>query len=114
MTSPRERAQHFVDQLSPLGPVSVRRFFGGWALTLHGVQFAFVMDTLYLCADDRTRPGLVRLGSVPFEYEKKTGTVKLQRYLSAPDSALDDDDALCALARDALKVAAEKPKKQKR
>ncbi|WP_188298829.1 TfoX/Sxy family protein [Streptomyces sp. CBMA156] len=56
MSGSRSLAEHVADQLAPLGEVTVHRHFGGRALRSHGIQFAIVMDTLYLRVDDATRP----------------------------------------------------------
>lgn len=99
----RELAEHVADQLD--APVDLRRFFGGWALVLGGVQFAFVMDTLYLATDDATRPQLIEAGSVPFAYTAKGRVVTVERYYSAPPGALDDRTQLRRLAGLALSAA---------
>lgn len=105
MSGSRESARHFADLLAPLGSVTLHRFFGGWGLSLRGTQFAMVMDTLYFCVDDRTRPAYVAAGSEPFSYAAGGRRVEVRRYYRAAPDTLDDEDALGGLARDALRVA---------
>ena len=105
MSGSRELAEHVCDQLAPLGPVVLCRFFGGFALERAGAQFAIVMDTLYFCVDDCTREAYAALGSQPFAYRAAGRRVSVQRYYSAPEDALDDADRLAALARDAIAAA---------
>ena len=102
MSGSRELALHFQDVLSPLQMVGVRRFFGGWALTCHGRQFAIVMDTLYLRTDDDLRKTLSSRGSTPFSYRSGNRRVLVERYYTAPEEALERPEELCRLARRAI------------
>ena len=106
MSGSHELAEHFVGLLAPLGTISLRRFFGGWALTRAGVQFAMVMDTLYFCVDEGTRPGYEAAGAGPFAYRSGMRRVEVRRYYSVPAEVVDDEERLCALATEALNVAA--------
>ncbi|WP_441247174.1 TfoX/Sxy family protein [Kitasatospora sp. McL0602] len=102
MSGSRGLAEHVADQLASLGEVTVHRYFGGWALRSHGIQFAMVMDTLYLRVDDAARASYEDAGSVPFSYRAAGREVVVRRYWSVPVEALDDRAALGALARAAL------------
>lgn len=99
----RELAEHVIDQLEL--PVDLRRFFGGWALVLDHVQFAMVMDTVYLVTDESSRPELIHAGSVPFTYQAKGKTVTVSRYYSVPPDALDDPQRLRQLVATAIATA---------
>lgn len=102
MSGSKEFAQHFCDILAPLGNVEVRPFFGGWGLALRGVQFAMVMDTLYFYVDDAAREAYAARGSVPFTYNSGARRVRVARYASVPESALEDEEELNALAQAAV------------
>ena len=104
----RELAEHVIDQLDM--PVELRRFFGGWALVHDGAQFAVVMDTLYVVADDSTRPALIEAGSVPFTYQARGRTVTVGRYHSVPEDAFDDPESLRRLAREAIAIVGGRPR----
>lgn len=98
-----ENVRHLHEQLSELGAVECRRFFGGWGFRRHGVQFASVLrGRLYLHADATLRAALADAGSEPFRYEKKGRTVTVERFQSMPEEALDDPEALLDWARRAL------------
>lgn len=99
-------------RLMPLGPVEVRRFFGGHALVLDGVQFAFLFgDRLWLRADETTRPQFVAAGAEPFSYGGAGGRrVIVSSYFEAPAEVLADPAELLAWSRRAH--AAAKAKKQ--
>ncbi|WP_031073057.1 TfoX/Sxy family protein, partial [Streptomyces sp. NRRL WC-3742] len=102
MSGSRSLAEYVADQLAPLGEVTLHRYFGGWALRCHGIQFAIVMDTLYLRVDGEARSSYESAGSTPFTYHAAGRTVVVHAYYSAPAQAIDDRTELCALARAAL------------
>ncbi len=87
--------ESIVDRIAAHVPVWTRGFFGGTALVHGDVQFAMVMGgTLYLVADELTRPRFEAAGSEPFSYPTSRGPVTVGRYWSLPGSAFDDPDAL--------------------
>ncbi len=105
------------DALSGLGPVSVRRMFGGAGVYADGVMFGLITDdTLYLKADDETKRAFEAEGFEPFGYDGKKRRIVLP-YWRAPERLLDDSDEMVAWARVALAVArraaAAKPKRKK-
>ncbi|WP_149536331.1 TfoX/Sxy family protein [Siccirubricoccus phaeus] len=103
------------EQLAPLGPVTMRRMFGGAGVFCHGVMFGLVVaETLYLRGDEQNRECFAAAGSTPFSYERQGRVVELA-YWRVPDQLLDEADELLAWARAALaaarRVAAKKPGK---
>ncbi|SHI17613.1 TfoX/Sxy family protein [Streptomyces sp. 3214.6] len=102
MSGSRSLAEHVADQLAPLGGVTVHRYFGGWALRSRGIQFAIVMDTLYLRVDDATRLSYEEAGCTPFTYRAAGRAIVVHAYYSAPAQVIDDRTQLCVLARAAL------------
>jgi DNA transformation protein and related proteins len=106
-----------VDVLGGLGPVSVRRMFGGAGVYADGVMFGLVADdTLYLKADDATKGAFEAEGLGPYGYGGAGKRIDLP-YWRIPERLLDDPDEMVAWARVALGVAcrakAAKPKKTK-
>lgn len=104
------------DGMRGLGPVSVRRMFGGAGIFADGVMFALVADdTLYLKADDETKGTFEAEGLAPFGYAGRNKRIDLP-YWRAPERLLDDPDEMTAWARAALGVArraaAAKPKRK--
>lgn len=88
-----------------LGPVSVRRMFGGAGVYADGVMFGLIADdTLYLKADDKTKRVYVSEGLGPFVYEGGGRTVAMS-YWRIPERLLDDPDEMVSWARTALGVA---------
>jgi DNA transformation protein and related proteins len=105
------------DTMRGLGPVSVRRMFGGAGVYADGVMFALVADdTLYLKADATSRVAFEAEGLQPFGYEGRNKRIDLP-YWRAPERLLDDPDEMAEWARRALAVArraaAAKPKRKK-
>jgi DNA transformation protein len=93
------------DALSGLGPVSVRRMFGGAGVYADGVMFGLVADdTLYLKADDATQRAFAAEGLEPFVYEGRGRKIAMS-YWRIPERLLDDPDEMVAWARAALGVA---------
>lgn len=106
------------DALAGLGPVLVRRMFGGAGIYCDGVMFALVSDdTLYLKADAGSRAAFEVEGQGPFVYQGKGRPVAMS-YWRAPDRLLEDPEDLLAWARTALAVArreaASKPRRSGR
>jgi len=93
------------DALSGLGPVAVRRMFGGAGIYADGVMFGLVADdTLYLKADDETKRAFEAEGLEPYGYEGHGRRIALP-YWRAPERLLDDADEMAGWARVALDVA---------
>jgi DNA transformation protein len=94
------------DLLGPLGPISVRRMFGGAGIFRDGVMFALIVDdTLYFKADDSSRGSFEAEGLAPFSYETKNGRNTIMSYWRCPDRLFDDPDEMAAWARQALAAA---------
>jgi DNA transformation protein len=114
MAVSKEFVEHVLDLLSGLGPVTARPMFGGYDLYLEGRVFALLHhDTLYLKADEISRPDFEAAGLPQFRPHVK-GKPFPMPYFEAPEDALEDADELCRWARRALEAAyrAEaKPKK---
>ena len=87
-----------------LDDVTTRRMFGGYALYHRGEGFAMLMwdDRIYLKAQGSLAAALAAEGSQKFSYDRKDGRRVEIGYWSLPDSALDDPEAACTLARRAL------------
>ena len=92
--------------LTPLGPVAVRRMFGGGGIFLDGLMFGLISDgVLYLKADDANRPAFETEGLSPFAYDKKGGRTTIMSYWRTPDRLLDEPDELVDWARAAYGAA---------
>lgn len=93
--SARELALDIAERIDRLGPVTVRRFFGGAALVMDGIQVGFVMKgSLYLRVDDASRPVIEALGAAPFAYAAGSKTVTVASYYEVPDAILEDIERL--------------------
>lgn len=104
-----------------LGPVQIKRMFGGAGGYADGVMFLLLSDdTIHIKTDDALKVELRAEGSGPFEWTPQSGprageTIDLG-YWRLPDSALDDPDEAAIWGRKALAIArakaAAKPKKK--
>lgn len=115
----------FVKELfAGLGPVQIKRMFGGAGGYADGVMFLLLADdAIFLKADDALKAELRAEGCVPFVWEPQSGPRAGEKldlgYWRLPDSALDDPDEAVVWGRKALtiakvKAALKKSKKAKR
>lgn len=113
MTASAEYTDYVVELLSPVGPLTVGRFFGGVGVSRASVQFAMIMDnSLYFVVDDSTRPRYEAAGMGPFSYRTKKGRVQVRHYFELPESVLSDPDELRVWAAESVRVAAKKDRKR--
>ena len=93
------------DTMRGLGPVSVRRMFGGAGIYADGVMFGLIADdTHYLKADEKTKRDFEAEGLGPFVYEGGGRTIAMS-YWCIPERLLDDPDEMVAWARTALTLS---------
>jgi DNA transformation protein len=114
----------FVRELfAGLGPVQVKRMFGGAGGYADGLMFLLIADdAIYLKTDEALRAELRAEGSGPFVWAPQSGPRKGEKvdlgYWRLPDSAMDDPDEAAAWGRKALAAArakaAAKPKRKPR
>ena len=98
-----EHMEFLSDQLRPLGPVRMKRMFGGMGLYLDEMMFGVVFgETLYFKVDDRNRSDYVDEGMEPFTYDMKNGKTGALSYYEVPERLYDDADELIEWARKAL------------
>ena len=94
----------FVD----FGPVTIRRMFSGYGISVDRVNFALALRAgLYFRADEQNIPQFEAEGSGPFQYQqRKTGkTVTVNSYWQLPARLFDDSEQLAIWARAALSAA---------
>jgi DNA transformation protein len=95
-----------VELLSPLGPVRVRRMFGGQGLYVDDL-FVAIIDAgqLFLKTDDVTRERFDAAGCVPFTFPNKAGEAVVTSYRRPPEDALESPPLMLPWARLALEAA---------
>ena len=93
MPSKKEYLDFVVEWLSPLGEITSRSMMGGYILYCGGVVFALLADsTLYLKADDTTRPRFAALGLKPFQpFPDQPGTMG---YYPPPAEFFEDPEVM--------------------
>lgn len=90
--------EHALDLFSTLGlPVSARRMFGGLGFYAGGLFFAIgdhEEGRLWLKVDEESRGAFEAAGGQPFTYTTPQREVMTMAYLSPPDSAMEDAEAM--------------------
>jgi DNA transformation protein len=109
-----------IDLFADFGPVTIRRMFSGFGISVDGTNFGLALrGGLYLRADEHSIPRFETEGAKPFEYQTRTKTVTVGSYWQLPERLYDDPQELTEWARAAL-VAAQRaalrkaPKARKR
>ena len=103
--------EHYIELLSPLGPISARAMFGGHGLYCDGRIIAIVDEgELYLKTDAQTRPSFDEAGCRPFVVEMN-GKVGEMKYCTVPDEALESPALMRPWAELALAAAMRQPPK---
>lgn len=96
---------HSCELLATAGPCVARRMFGGWGISVDGMNIALIaFDALYLKVDAQTEAAFAEAGGQPFRYEAKGRTMSL-RYVTPPEEALDNPALMAPWARLALQAA---------
>jgi DNA transformation protein and related proteins len=112
-----------LDIFASFGPVTLRRMFSGFGISVDGVNFAMALRAgLILRADELTIPRFEAEGAKPFQYSTRKKTVTVASYWHVPERLYDDPDefaewaraALAAAQRAALKKGAKKRKAAKK
>lgn len=106
----------FVKELfAGMGPIAVKRMFGGAGGYADGVMFLLIADdAIYLKTDEPLRAALREECSGPFVWEPSSGPRAGEKvemsYWRLPDAALDDPELAVEWGRKALAVAIAKAK----
>ena len=95
-----------IDLFADFGPVTIRRMFSGFGISVDGTNFALALRSgLYLRADDQTIPRFEAEGSKPFQYQTRARIVTVLSYWQLPERLYDDPEQLTGWARAALAAA---------
>jgi DNA transformation protein len=94
------------EMFSGLGPVTVRRMFGGRGIYHRGLIVAIVFkDEVLLKADAVSAPEFEAAGARRWTYEGRSGRPVEMPYWSVPDAAFDDPDEMSRWVRLAWSAA---------
>jgi DNA transformation protein len=108
------------EHFAALGPLKIKRMFGGAGVYRQGIIFALLDDgVVWLKGDETNVPALEAAGSRQFTYPGKDEVEMKLGYWSLPDSATDDADEAAEWGRGAFEVAlrkaaAKKPVRKKK
>ncbi len=94
------------EMFEAVGPVTIRRMFGGKGIYARGIIFALELrGELMLKGDDDSAALLEQAGAKRWRYEGRSGRLVAMPYWTVPDEALDDPDMMAKWARIALDAA---------
>lgn len=95
---------HVRELLAPLGPISVRRMFGGHGVYCDELIIALLAEgQLWLKVDAESRPDFEAAGCVAFSYSGKGKPVAMS-YFSIPDAAMESPQQMLPWAQRALQA----------
>lgn len=94
------------EMFQALGPVTIKRMFGGKGIYHLGLIIAVeVDDAILLKADDTSAPEFEAAGALQWFYEGKKGKAVKMPYWSIPEDAFDDPDIMARWVRLAYEAA---------
>ncbi|RWN99661.1 TfoX/Sxy family protein [Mesorhizobium sp.] len=98
--------ERIAELFEALGPVSIRKMFGGKGIYFDGVIVAIVIrGELMLKADAESAPECEAAGCRQWTYTgSRHGKLVSMPYWSVPDSAFDDPDEMAVWARRAFEA----------
>jgi DNA transformation protein and related proteins len=100
------------EMFSALGPVTIKRMFGGKGVYHKGLIVAVeVRDEMLLKADAISAPEFEAAGARRWFYEGKKGKPINMPYWSVPEDAFDDPDIMARWVRLAYEAALRAPGK---
>jgi DNA transformation protein len=108
MKTSTEFADFALDLFAGLGPVVARSMFGGHAFFVGKAMLA-IGDAdewkLWLKVDDATRARFLDAGGVAFVYASKGGRTTTMSFVTPPDAAMEEAEAMLPWATLALEAA---------
>ena len=95
------------EMFEPLGPVTIKRMFGGKGIYHQGLIIALELSDgeLLLKADATSAAEFRAAGARQWTYESKKGKPEAMPYWTIPDESLDDPDILQKWLRLAYEAA---------
>lgn len=111
MAAPLSEFEAFAAELfAPLGPIRIRRMFGGAGVYAQERMFALLaFDTIYLKADAANAAAFDAEDCPAFTYAPPSGGAMTMSYRRMPESALDDPEDAARWGRLGLEAALRVP-----
>ena len=109
-----EFREFLLDHFSELGPIEIKRMFGGAGLYLGDACFALVVDErIMMRGDEVLGPEFEDAGSEQWVYSNKTRGDVAMPYWNLPESAIDDPEEAVEWARKSLVPARDSATKKR-
>ncbi|MDP3175169.1 MAG: TfoX/Sxy family protein [Phenylobacterium sp.] len=100
------------EMFAGLGPVDIRRMFGGKGVYHRGLIVAIELrGDMLLKADEVSAPAFEAAGARRWAYEGRKGKAVQMPYWSIPEDAFDDPDQMAGWVRLAYEAALRAPAK---
>lgn len=111
MAAPLSEFEAFAAELfAPLGPIRIRRMFGGAGVYAQERMFALLaFDTIYLKADAANAAAFDAEDCPAFTYAPPSGAAMTMSYRRMPESALEDPEDASRWGRLGLEAALRVP-----
>ena len=106
MSISQENIDFALELFEGLGPLTTRKMMGGLCIYSDGTIFSIIHSdgTLWLKGKDAFGDKMTADGWPRWSYSRDGKKTTYMPYWLLPDSALDDPDAACDLARQALAI----------
>ena len=106
MAFSKQFADYILELSEPIGPVTLRRMFGGACLKYGTATFALIKDdTVFLRVDEGNMDHFKVAKSYPFTYTRKNKEITLGSYYRMPDEALEDTELFVDWAKRSIDAA---------
>lgn len=97
---------HLLDLFSSFGPITLKRMFSGFGISVDGINFAMALRAgIIFRVDERTIANYDAEGARPFQYTTAKRTIVVQSYRHIPERLYDDGEEFALWAREALEAA---------
>ncbi len=108
--------EHLADLFFSLGPITIRRMFGGKGIYHQGLIFALDMSDgrIMLKGDTQNAGDYEAAGCERWTYQRSGRKPTAMPYWNAPDEAMDDPDAMTPWARSAFAAALRADEKKRK
>lgn len=114
MYTDNDYINHIAEMLEPLGIVTVKRMFGGYALCVNGAAVAIALDdVVYMKVDARNKAMYEEAESQPFTYTRKDNIITVSNY-ELPAHLTEDPDEFLQWAKPSYDIAQEAMQKKRK
>lgn len=108
LNMPKKRSEfveYALELIDPVGNISIRSMFGGYAIYKSGTTFALIADDeIYFKIDESNIEDFKKLNSRPFTYQKQDKIITMSYWL-LPTEILENQEKLFEFVNKSYKAA---------